>query len=338
MRPHRVFIAIALIVASTAPAQAPRIQESELIGRLTRTMDSLSKADAFSGVVVITRGGQPVFQQAYGMADRESKRPNTVATVFNIGSINKMFTATAIRQLAAAGKIHLDSTVGFHWPDYPNRDVANKVTVRQLIDMRSGVTGNIFAAPPGRTRHDVRHNREYHQLFVNTPLAFEPGSNRAYSNAGYILLGLLVERASGEDYYDYVRKHVYEPAGMTHTAHHAVDELPPDAAIGYTRGGPGAATGPLRSNRETLPGRGSAAGGGYTTAADLVRFMAALRAGKITGGPRSGLGVAGGAPGINAILEGELPGGYDLIVLANMDPPAAERVGQLVRGWLGAPD
>jgi hypothetical protein len=69
-----------------------------------------------------------------------------------------------------------------------------------------------------------------------------------------------------------------------------------------------------------------------------VRFMAALRAGKITGGPRSGLGVAGGAPGINAILEGELPGGYDLIVLANMDPPAAERVGQLVRGWLGAPD
>jgi len=143
---------------------------------------------------------------------------------------------------------------------------------------------------------------------------------------------------SGEDYYEYVRRHIYEPAGMTRTAHYFADSLPADVAIGYTRGegdrpDPSA---PLRPNTAVLPGRGSAAGGGYSTAADLLRFVAAIRAGRIPGAPPAGLGVAGGAPGINATLDGELPGGYDLVVLANLDPPAAERVARIVRGWLRA--
>lgn len=335
-RPLLVFAGLAAAELA-AGAQEPRIQQGELVTRLTRALDSLARSDQFSGVVLLLRQGKPVFEHAYGMADREAKRANTMETVFNLGSINKTFTATAVRQLAAAAKLQLDSTVGFHWPDYPNAEVARKVTVRQLLQMQSGVGGNIFGAPPGKTRHDVRHNRDYMPLFVNEPLQFEPGTSRAYSNAGFVLLGLLIERASGEDYYDYVRTHIYEPAGMTHTAHYPVDGLPPNAAFGYTRGDRDApSTAPLRRNSELLPGRGSAAGGGYSTAGDLVRFLDALRAGKIPGGPPAGLGVAGGAPGLNAAIEGELPGGYDMIVLANLDPPAAEHVAELVRTWLGA--
>ena len=92
----------------------------------------------------------------------------------------------------------------------------------------------------------------------------------------------------------------------------------------------------LGRNSEFLPGIGSSAGGGYSTAGDLARFVQALRDRKVPGGPPPGIGAAGGADGINAIIEGDLPGGYDLVVMANLDLPAAEQVAQMVRGWLGA--
>lgn len=327
-------LAAPVVVRAQQPSPVP---ETELVARMGAALDSLAAAGEFSGVVVLARGGQPVFQHAYGMADRAARRANTVETAFNVGSINKVFTQVAIRQLANAGKLSLDSTLATYWPDYPNAEVARRVTIRQLLQHRSGIGGNIFAAPAGGSRHDVRHNRDYLQLFVNEPLRFEPGTRQQYSNAGYVVLGMLVERLSGEDYYDYVRRHVYEPAGMTRTAAWAVDSLPANTALGYTRG-EGQEPGPARANTELLPGRGSSAGGGYSTAADLVRFLQALREGKVPGGPPPGIGAAGGAPGINALMEGDLPGGYDLVVMTNLDPPAAERVGRMIRGWLGATD
>jgi len=326
--------ASALSAQTNNPAPLP---EAVLVSRLESTVDSLARADQFSGVVLLTRQGAPVFQRAWGMADREAHRPNNMETAFNLGSINKVFTATAIRQLAAAGRLELDSLLGKYWPDYPNAAVASQVTIRELLNHRSGIGGNIFDAPPGGTRHDVRSNRDYLPLFVNEPLQFPPGTRQAYSNAGYVVLGLLVERLSGEDYYLYVDRHIYQPAGMTHTAAYEVDSLPPNTAIGYTRGEDDPPpTAPLRRNTDLLPGRGSAAGGGYSTAGDLALFLQALRAGKIPAGPPAGIGVAGGTVGVNSVVEGGLPGGYDLIVLTNLDPPAAERVARLVRGWLGS--
>ncbi len=160
-----------------------------------------------------------------------------------------------------------------------------------------------------------------------------------HSNAGYVVLGGLVERVTGEDYYEYVRKHIYGPAGMERSGHFFSDSLSGNTAFGYTRGDGEAADGnALVRNVAMLPGRGSAAGGGYSTAGDLEKFLAALRAGTLEGGPPAGLGVAGGAPGINAVVEGDLPGGYDLIVLSNLYPPAAEQIAVLVRNWLGADD
>jgi CubicO group peptidase (beta-lactamase class C family) len=301
-------------------------------------VDSLAAAGDFAGVVLLARRGAPVFERAYGMAERAANRPNSIETAFNIGSINKVFTAIAIRQLAAQGKLDLDSTLATSWPDYPNPGVARRVTIRQLLQHRSGIGGNIFTAPAGGKRSDVRTLQDYLLLFVNEPLAFEPGSRMQYSNAGYVVLGLLVERLSGESYYDYVRRHIYEPAGMTRTAAWPVDSLPTNTALGYTTESDTGTTTTWHPNSDLLPGRGSSAGGGYSTAHDLLRFLAALRAGRIPAGPPSGLGIAGGAPGLNAVVEGDLPGGYDLIVLANLDPPAAERIAQMVRAWMGMRD
>jgi len=288
--------------------------------------------------VVVAQNGVPQFERAYGMADREAGRANDLETSFNIGSINKLFTQVAIRQLADAGKLNLDSTLARAWPDYPNQDVARKVTIRQILTMRSGIQGNIFAAPDGKTRHDVVSLQDYFDLFKSEPLQFEPGSKQQYSNAGYIVLGLLIEKLSGENYYEYIRRHIYEPAGMTQTGSWRVDRWPANTAIGYTsgeraaEGGEGAAR---SRNTDFLPGKGSSAGGGYSTAHDLLRFLNALRAHKIPSAPEAGnVGIAGGAPGLNAAVEGDLPGGYDVIVLANLDPPAAERVARLIRSAL----
>ncbi|MDQ3518949.1 MAG: beta-lactamase family protein [Gemmatimonadota bacterium] len=333
-----VLLAAGALASPLAEAQSPpaTISEGELLARLAAKLDSLAALDHFSGVVALVKNGSPIFQRVYGMADRGSRRKNDLHTAFNLGSINKVFTGTAVRQLATAGKLDLDSTLARYWPDYPNPDVASRVTIRQLLEHRSGVGGDIFAAPRGGKRSDIRHNRDFLQLFVEEPLQFEPGTSRRYSNSGYIVLGELVERVSGIDYYEYIRRNVYEPAGMTRTAHFRPDSLPANTALGYTRGGRDAPqTAPLRSNTELLPGRGSAAGGGYSTVTDLLKFLSALRGGKIPGAPPPGIGVAGGAPGLNAVLVGGLPGGYDLVVLANLDPPAAVGIGEMVRRWLG---
>jgi CubicO group peptidase (beta-lactamase class C family) len=290
-------------------------------------VDSLATAQQFSGVVLIARDGKAITEKAYGMADREARKANNIETAFNLGSINKFFTQIAIRQL----KVDLDSTLGHYWPDYPNEAI-QRVTIRQLLEHRSGIGGNIFAAPTGGKRSDIRKLSDYLPLFVNEPPQFEPGAQQQYSNAGYIVLGLLVERLSGENYYSYVQKHIYSPAQMTRTAHWAVDSLPANTAIGYTtRGEDGTTSGEARRNSDLLPGRGSSAGGGYSTAHDLLRFINALRDSKIPGGQGLGFGIAGGAPGLNAIVDTALPGGYDVIVLANLDPPAAERMGKALR-------
>lgn len=260
-------LAAAAIAAQQPPprtAPGSRLSEAQLIAALGGHLDSLAAQDRFSGVVVLARNGTPVFQRSYGMADREAGIRNGVDTRFNVGSINKAFTAMAIRQLADAEKLALTDTLIEHLPDYPNPDVAKRVTIAQLLQHSSGIGGNIFGAPPGGTRDDLRRTADFLALFARGPLQFEPGSRRQYSNAGYIVLGAVIERLSGMSYYDYVRTRVFEPAG----------------------------------------------------------------------GPRGGFGVAGGAPGINAILEADITG-YDLVVLANLDPPVAENVGRQVREWLG---
>src|SRR2546421_5654357 len=232
--------------------------------QLSATIDK----NKFSGVVLLAENGKPVLVQAYGFTDATKTTPNRTDTKFNLGSINKIFTQVAIGQLAAAGKLSVDDTVRKHLPDYPS-PVADKITIQQLIEHRSGL-GDFFgpefmAAPPSK----IRKLSDYLPLFANKPLLFEPGTEQRYSNAGYIVLGLIVERLSGQSYYDYVREHIFKPAGMNDTDSYQIDENVPNRARGITKRG------------DQMPGRGSSAGGGYSTAPDLLRFAKALSGNKL---------------------------------------------------------
>jgi CubicO group peptidase (beta-lactamase class C family) len=297
-------------------------------------LDSLVKADEFSGVVLVAKNGTPVFEHAYGFADRDRKIANRFDTRFNLGSINKTFTALAIHQLVSAGTLALADPIGKFLPDYPNRIAAQKVTIQHLLEMTSGIGdffGERYQATP---KEELRTIESYLPLFADKPLEFEPGAKRRYSNGGYVVLGAIIERAAGQDYYAYVREHIFKPAGMAETESFEKDKEVPNRARGYTREG-SAADAPRRSNYSTLPARGSSAGGGYSTAHDLLKYIVASQQGTLRSGEaEGGFGIAGGSPGVNACVEWNPRNGYALIVLSNYDPPSAESVARQIGHWL----
>ncbi len=312
----------------------PLKDDKELAGAVGKYVSDLSSSDKFSGAVLIARHGRPIFEEAYGYADRERKIPNRIDTHFNLGSVNKSFTHLAIDQLVANGKISLNDPIKKFLPEYPNKEAAEKVTVQQLLDMRSGIGdffGDRYAAAP---KAKLRTLEAYLPLFADKPLEFEPGTRQRYSNGGFVVLGLIIEKASGLSYYAYVRNNIFLPAGMTHTDSFEKDSLPPDCAHGYT--GEGAER---RSNYETLPEKGSSAGGGYSTVHDLLNYTIALEKGSITplrAEKREGMSIAGGAPGLNTSLIWDPRSAYVIVVMSNFDPPSAERVARQIRAWLPA--
>ncbi|HEY7770520.1 serine hydrolase domain-containing protein, partial [Longimicrobium sp.] len=213
-------------------------------------------------------------------------------------------------------------------------------------------TGDIFGAAFNAHRLELRTTADYLRLYGARGLRFEPGKQWEYSNYGFMLLGAIIERVGGTSYYDRVAARVLAPAGMTATGSAPEDSLVPGRSVGYTRQ---VVPGQLVSNAPTLPYRGTPAGGGYSTVGDLARFAAALRehrlldpahtdlllAGKVETGPgtryaygfvdrvvgsRRFVGHSGGAPGMNGDLAFEPNGGYVVVVLSNLDPPAAGQV------------
>ena len=316
------------------PAGDRKSSDAELVKAVSRYLDDLSKMDEFSGVVLIAKRGKLLFERAYGYADRDIKVPNTVDTRFNLGSINKRFTKTAIHVLAAEGKLSLSDHIGKFLPDYPNKQAAAKVTIQQLLEMKSGI-GDFFGERYERTpKERIRSIADYLPLFADKPLEFEPGTSRRYSNGGYVVLGAIIERVTGKDYYTFAKERIFLPAGMLGTDSFEKDKDVPQRALGYTREDGGTNRG-WRSNYSTLPAKGSSAGGGYSTVHDLLKFTQALEKGTFPApDTEQGLGIAGGAPGMNSALEWDPPTGYVIVVLSNFDPPSAEKVARQIRGWL----
>lgn len=325
--------AVGASVRALSAQDAPRAANALPDSVLAKRLDSLLAATpGFSGVAVIGRQGQVIHTAVAGRARPNGAKP-TAETAFNLGSITKTFTATLIRQVSAEQGWSLDTTVAALWPTYPNQDVARAITVRQLMNHMSGVNGDIFAGDAAARGH-LRTLKDFLPFFVDNPLAFKPGARESYSNAGYVLLGLLLEERTGKRFDLLLEERIYRPAAMNRSAHYPRDSLPAFAAIGTTRRlGPDPVV-----NTTTLPGRGSSAGGSYASAADLLRFVQALRQRKIAQGSPPGLGIAGGSPGVSAVIEGALPGDIDLVILANIDPPIAESLSQIVRRWLGVRD
>jgi CubicO group peptidase (beta-lactamase class C family) len=322
--------AAAPAVADAAAAWAGDPPMAEAAARI----DEAARSGEFSGVVLIARDGEVVLEKAIGLARRASETPNTPNMRFNIGSITKVFTRVLITQLAEEKKLELTDTISRHLPDYPDPEIAAEVTIEHLLTMSSGL-GDIFGPRYDATPKDeIIELSDYLELFAGQPLQFEPGTSKAYSNAGYIVLGLIIERLTGTSYADAVATRVFEPAGMKGSALLARSALPDDAAYGYTREGWMSAmrggeppTTEWQVNWDSLPGRGSSAGGSYSTARDLLAFDRAVASGTLCDPTywreHGGMGFAGGAPGINAVLESDWEAGWTIVVTANLDPPAA---------------
>jgi CubicO group peptidase (beta-lactamase class C family) len=349
--------------SSTPPTGPTHGTDSELVETLKQKLQEETAAGKFSGDVLVAKNGSVIYDQAYGLADRERKIPNALDTRFRIGSINKVFTSVAILQLVQAGKINLEDPLIKYLPDYPNKQLAAKVTIGELIS-HTGGTGDIFGTGPNGPfseeykahRLQLRTLQDYIDLYGNRPVQFEPGSRRQYSNYGYILLGVVIEKASGEDYFQYVRKHIYIPSGMKATGELPEDQPVPNRSVGYTTMIGGKTPHP---NTDLLPYRGSPAGGGYSTAHDMFAFAKALHQDKLLNPhytslmmemprdanheyglqmhPLNGstcVGHSGGYPGISTEVELCLDSKYIFVVLTNLDPPVAQTLGLFIGNWV----
>jgi len=349
------------IIADTRP-----LSDQELRQQIDDYVQSLAAADQFSGVVLVARDGQPIFEKAYGMADQEHEVANELSTHFGFASVGKMFTAVAVAQLVHEGKLAYDDTLSKLLPEYPS-ETGSQITVEHLLTHHSGIP-DFFEDHEEfeKMTNSLDPQRDYVRLFSHKPLRFAPGERFEYSNSGYILLGAIIERLSGLSFPEYLRKHVFEPAGMSNTSMSADGIDQRLIARGYTQMGDDHkfSSGPRHLSGGFQPGTGSAAGGGYTTVGDLLKFERALRTYKLLPqadteqllvdrveyerpGYRYGYGFifrrvgnervaghSGGFPGVDAQFDMYLDSGDAIIILANYElvaEPITTHVEQLLR-------
>jgi CubicO group peptidase (beta-lactamase class C family) len=355
--PHRILKLDVKLIERPAEFALPHMSDRQLVAALRKRLEDETASDRFAGVVLVAKEGKPIFAQAYGLADREHNTVNTLQSRFSLASMNKMFTAVAVIQQVQAGKVALGDPLGKYLPDYPNQELSAKVTIGELLT-NTGGTGDIWGPEYDQHRMELHTLQDYIHLYGNRALRFEPGSRWEYSNYGFILLGAVIEKVSSQSYSDYVRQYVFNPARMTSTSIGMEDRAIPNLSIEYTKMG---ATHWI-PNTDAPTNSGTSAGGGFSTVGDLLRFANALRENKLLdarhtklmtkgrvanpfGFDAYGFGVQtingnqcfghnGSARGVNGDLEMCLDSSYVIVVLANMDPPAAEQISGFIIGRL----
>jgi CubicO group peptidase (beta-lactamase class C family) len=346
---------------STLPPPGP-LTLPQAMAELDAHIDRLAAADAFAGAILVARNGRPIYERAAGLASRSFNVPNDMDTRFNLGSMNKMFTAVAVARLVEQGKLSFDDTID-RWVSeaWLPRDMTQRIRVRHLLNHTSGLGSYFNDEFFKSSRALYRALDDYQPLIRGETLAFEPGSDWSYSNTGFFLAGVVIEAVSGESYFDHVRRHIFEPAGMTGTDSYEMDRPVPNLAIGYIPEFDDQGRASWRNNLYMHVIKGGPAGGGFSTVRDLLRFDTALRAGRLVsqamleelwrarpeaGSPDYGYGFGieqgplgrvvghgGGFPGLNGQLDMYLDSGYTVAVLSNVDGgagPVARTIAQLL--------
>ncbi|MDR2273169.1 MAG: serine hydrolase [Sphingobacterium sp.] len=266
-------IAICFIVLLQAVAiHAQNLRN--FIDPIKTQLKNLKKENNLSGVVLIAKDGKPIYREAFGFSNLPDRVKNKPDTKFNLASINKMFTAMGIMQLVESSKISIQDKVGQYLTDYPNKTVADSVTIHQLLTHTSGMR-SFWEDYDKLAKVNFKTVSDYLPLFVDKKLAFAPGSDFYYSNSGYMVLGLIIEKVSGQNYFDFVKEHIYKPAKMINTDAYELDHVIPNLATGYTMSLE--EPGQWKSNISSNLYKGTPAGGGYSTADDLLNFANALQ-------------------------------------------------------------
>ncbi|MGH7720140.1 MAG: serine hydrolase domain-containing protein [Gemmatimonadaceae bacterium] len=263
-----------LAAARTSSAQVPSPQA------LRAAIDSIAEAEIKTGTVAgisiaVMRGDEVIVAKGYGMADVENQVPATENTVYRIGSITKQFTAAAIMQLAEQGKLSLDDELTKYFRDYPTQ--GRRVTVRHLLNHTSGIRSYTalgprwFATTPLEVPAD-----SIVALFSREPFDFAPGERFLYNNSGYFLLGLIVEKASGQSYPAYLEEHFFKPLGLSAT--HYCNERP---IIRHRAEGYSVVAGQLANDAPMSMTHPYSAGALCASVLDLLAWQKALTGGKV---------------------------------------------------------
>jgi CubicO group peptidase (beta-lactamase class C family) len=238
----------------------------------------------FSGVVLVRRGTATVFEAAAGLASQRWNTPNLIETRFDTASITKLFTSVAVLQQVEAGKLDLETSI-HHYVDLAGTTIDTDVTLLHLLTHTSGIAdivdeefGEDFAALWAHTPvYSLRDTADYLPLFAQKEPLGKPGTEAIYSDAGYILAGLALEKVTGQPYRQYVYDDVFTRAGMTNAGFYDKTDAAPRVAEGWDRADDGRWT----SNIYAVPPVGAPHEGAQATAADLVRFLQAVRDGEL---------------------------------------------------------
>jgi D-alanyl-D-alanine carboxypeptidase len=232
-------------------------------------------AGLFSGVVLVSKGDAVVYEKAFGFADRTFKVPNTVHTKFHIASVSKPITAAAVLLLAERGKLSLDDHVSKFVPDFPSGD---RITIEELVTHYSGLADASSTPEYNDWARFPQTPASLVEKLAKMPMRSEPGTKYSYSNSNYHLLALIIEKASGLTYGDFLDENIFKPLGMTSTAHHGDEKTIVDGlATGYLPKDADAFEKPPYFDWTAKTGNGSL----YTTAGDLLKFHHALQQGKL---------------------------------------------------------
>lgn len=338
-----------------APLDGPPLTPGDIAGQARALAGRGCEAGVFSGAWLIAKGRDVLAQAACGQANRRYGVLNTVDTRINLGSMDKMFTSAAVMQLVEAKKVSLDDTLDRYLDDsWLPVEVSRRIKIRHLLTHTSGLDSFLGAEFRKSSPTLFRTLADYRPLIHDETPAFEPGTGYLYSNTGMLLLGAVIEKVSGEDYYAYVQGHIFQPLGMNDTGSWSLEDPVPNVAMGYFHD----ARSPWGWRENTLRYlyRGVPAGGGYSTVGDIHRFAVGMSENKLISaasrdwmwtqtlpneygagfmitGSRAGkiVGHEGMFAGVSAQLEIYVDKGYVVVVLGNQDW-AAPALGDAFRG------
>jgi CubicO group peptidase (beta-lactamase class C family) len=262
------------------PLNAASSGTEEVVVQLNLYLKELAAKNSFSGSVLLAKGDSVLIQEAYGMASKRFDVPNNVETKFNLASMNKMFTSVAILQLVESGKLSLsDKLSKFLDESWLPKSISSEIEIKHLLSHSSGLDHYFNRTYRNTSKSNYQTLDDYKSLVVNGSVLFKAGTKSHYSNTGMLVLGAVIEKVSGQDYYSYIRENIYQKAGMVNSDSYELNQPIFNLATGYDPNKDNA-TG-WQNNNFMFVFKGTPDGGGFSTVQDLHKFALALTNNKL---------------------------------------------------------